>query len=174
MLPAETVTRRRTPADRPAAEPVVNVVLDTNTVLDWLLFAEPAARAVGEAIVADHLRWLATPRMLAELRAVLGRRLADRWESARELALTIDVAPWATMCDEPDRGRRLVCRDRADQMFIDLACAHGPSLLLTRDRALLALRRRAAAVGVQVATAQAWFGARATGHAAGAPAPGPR
>jgi len=42
-------------------------------------------------------------------------------------------------------------------MFIDLAVASAPSWLVTRDRALLALRRRAAARGVVVATPEQWL-----------------
>jgi predicted nucleic acid-binding protein len=50
----------------------------------------------------------------------------------------------------------LVCRDPTDQMFIDLALTCRPSWLVTRDRALLSLRRRAAPQGVAIGTAQQW------------------
>jgi len=162
MLPTETVTSsgasaHGAPTAARATVEATRLILDTNTVLDWLVFADPAGRAVGGAIAGGGLRWLVTPLMLAELRGVLARRLPERWEPARELALTIDVMPWVTTCAEPSVGPRLICRDAADQVFIDLACEHRPSLLLTRDRALLALRRRAAALGVQIATAKAWL-----------------
>jgi len=134
------------------------LVLDTNTVLDWLVFADTPALAIGEAIAQGRLSWLTTPRMLGELHAVLARPLPARWEPARELALTIDVVALAVVCAEPPPdGRCLVCRDAADQMFIDLARRHGPAVLLTRDRALLALRRRAVAFGVEITTAAAWW-----------------
>ncbi|MBE7420465.1 MAG: PIN domain-containing protein [Ideonella sp.] len=170
MLPTETVTSRgATTLDAPAAplastaaaEPT-RLIVDTNTVLDWLVFADAAGCAVGDAIAGGSLRWLATPRMLAELRSVLASPLPERWESARELALTIDVMQWVKLCAEPKPERRLVCRDPADQMFIELACEHSPSRLLTRDRALLALRRRAAALGVQIETASVWLARRQT------------
>ncbi|HEU5295095.1 MAG TPA: PIN domain-containing protein [Burkholderiaceae bacterium] len=131
-------------------------MLDTNIVLDWLVFGDASSRAVGAAIAAGRLTWLSTPRTLAELRAVLARPLAARWEATREHALTIDVATMALVCPEPATGKRLVCRDAADQVFIDLAGAHSPAVLLTRDRALLALRRRAVALGVDIATAASW------------------
>jgi putative PIN family toxin of toxin-antitoxin system len=161
MLPTDNVTRLGDgsalvlPNTRPDAG---RVVLDTNTVLDWLLFGEPLAVAVGTAIAEGQLRWLATPRIVAELRSVLVRPLAARWESTREHVLTIDVAPLITMCAEPAPAAadHLICRDRNDQVFIDLALAHSPTTLLTRDRALLALRRRAAARGVVITTASAW------------------
>lgn len=133
------------------------VVLDTNAVLDWLVFGDPTARVVGAAITDGRLQWLVSPRMLAELSAVLSRPLNPRWDHAREHALTIDVAALALLCAEPAiASSRLLCRDASDQVFIDLARAHSPAVLLTRDHALLALRKRAAAFGVRITTAAAW------------------
>jgi len=163
MLPTESVTRLAQPDTMDAAPATaaidgpVRVVLDTNIVLDWLVFADPSAATVGAAIASGALRWLTTPRMYSELRAVLARPLTTRWDPARELALTIDLSCLAVVCAEPaSTGRSLECRDASDQVFIDLALEHGPAVLLTRDRALLALRRRAAAFGVVITTAVAW------------------
>jgi len=154
------VSTPRLASSLPAATQAGTLVLDTNTVLDWLVFGDGAGLAVGEAIASGELRWLATPRMLAELHAVLARPLARRWESARELALTIDVERLVTSCAEPRVGHRLVCRDPADQGFIDLAFAYRPAVLLTRDRALLALQRLARNEGVRIQTATAWLAER--------------
>jgi len=161
MPPTKAVTRSEVAAS-PRQAPVWPgaLVLDTNAVLDWLVFGDGAALAVGEAIARGELRWLVTPRMLAELNAVLARPLARRWERARELALTLDVSSRATICAEPPTAKRLICRDAADQVFIDLAHAHRPALLLTRDRLLLSLRRRAADDGVRIETVAGWLAAR--------------
>ena len=136
----------------------LHVVLDTNVVLDWLVFSDAAACRVGDAIAGRALRWIVTPRMLQEWQSVLARPLAARWEEARQRALTVDLSAHCSICVEvaspPDR--RLLCRDPDDQVFIDLALAHRPALLLTRDRALLALRRSAIAGGVTVATPSRW------------------
>ena len=48
------------------------------------------------------------------------------------------------------------CSDPDDQIFIDLAIAQGAQLLLTRDRALLKLARKAQRHGVWVATPERW------------------
>src|SRR5262245_56565481 len=108
MLPAETVTSAPR-SGQTGRHGVVSsredgprcVVLDTNTVLDWLVFRDPPACGVGAAITGGRLRWLASPRMVAELRAVLCRPLASRWEVAREQALTTDTAQWTSPCAEP-------------------------------------------------------------------------
>jgi len=137
----------------------LHAVLDTNVVLDWLVFADAAGCRVGDAVASGALQWLATPRILQEWRAVLARPLATRWEEARQRALTVDVSARCRLCDEvaPAPARRLICRDPDDQVFIDLALIHAPTLLLTRDRALLALRRRAGDCGVTVMTPSQWL-----------------
>lgn len=132
-------------------------MIDTNALLDWLVFQDRTALAFGAAISDGRLAWLATPSLLDELRLVLARPLAERWEPARKRALTVGLAPLLTMCVSPAPAHpALACRDASDQMFIDLALANAPCWLITRDRALLALQRRAAASGVSVGTPAQW------------------
>ena len=134
------------------------VVIDTNAVLDWLVFRDPSAVALGEAIEQRRWTWCATPAMLDELRWILARPLAVRWDQAQKLALTIDFEALAALCEAavPAPREALVCRDRADQMFIDLALCCPPCWLVTRDKALLGLRRRATALGVVIAPPELW------------------
>jgi putative PIN family toxin of toxin-antitoxin system len=133
------------------------VVIDTNVLLDWCVFRQPAALALVGAVQAREWSWIVTPAMVEELRCVLARPLAERWQAAQKLALTIDVDAIARMCTPPAAfAAKLVCRDPNDQMFIDLALARSPCWLITRDRALLALRRRAVPHGVAIATPEFW------------------
>jgi len=134
------------------------VVIDTNAALDWLVFREPSALALGGAIEQRRWTWCATPTMLDELRWVLARPLAARWNRAQKLALTIDLTALATVIERAVPASRdvLVCRDPTDQMFIDLALGCPPCWLVTRDKALLALRRRATVRGVVIAPAELW------------------
>jgi uncharacterized protein len=138
------------------SDAATRAVIDTNAVLDWLVFGELAAVELARAISLGQVHWLVTPRMREELLAVLGRPLSDRWEGARKHALTTDATAIAIGCDAPMPDRTLVCRDPDDQMFVDLALAQAPAWLITRDRALLALRRRAAGHGVIVCTPTQW------------------
>jgi predicted nucleic acid-binding protein len=129
------------------------LVLDTNVVLDWLVFAEPSCAAVGDAVVAGRVRWIACARMRDELAEVLARGLAAR----RGVDPAALLAAWdrhATPLDTPP-GQPLACTDPDDQVFIDLAIAHR-AVLLTRDRALLALARRAAPRGVLITPPGRW------------------
>jgi uncharacterized protein len=141
------------------------VVIDTNALLDWLVFREPSALALGDAVEQGRWMWCATPATLDELRWILVRPLAMRWQPAQKLALTTDVGALATLrpaAPVPAPDGAMVCRDPADQMFIDLALGNRPCWLVTRDKALLALRRRAAARGVVIATPVQWHREHAT------------
>ena len=131
-------------------------ILDTNVVLDCLVFRNPACAGLADALGLT-VAWLTTASMRAELAHVLGRGLGARWpaEPARVLAFFDSRA-----CVEPEPPRsRLACADASDQVFIDLAVAHR-AVLLTRDRALLKLARRATLHGAAVTTPEGWPMAR--------------
>jgi predicted nucleic acid-binding protein len=49
-----------------------------------------------------------------------------------------------------------VCRDPDDQKFIDLALAAKAQWLVSRDKALLALAKRAKARGLLIVKPEAW------------------
>jgi predicted nucleic acid-binding protein len=135
-----------------------SLVLDTNVVLDLLLFADPATPALRAALDAGQLRWMATTVMREELRRVLAyphivarmdfhQRHADALLAAYDAqAQLLDVAPKAPY----------TCTDADDQKFIDLAfqlaAAAGGTLLLSKDKAVLKLRKRLAAHGVIVSS----------------------
>jgi uncharacterized protein len=135
-------------------EPALTVI-DTNVVLDWLVFDEPSTRPVAAAIEAGRLHWISTAAMLAEQRHVIRGLASSRW-LADPLTLESAYARWATMTEAPQVLTSPRCSDPDDQIFIDLALARRAPWLLTRDRALLKLGRRARAAGTQVLTPDAW------------------
>jgi uncharacterized protein len=138
-------------SDSSAAAPQPEVVLDTNAVLDWLVFDDPAMRGPGAAVDAGHWRWVTTQAMLDELFEVIARpALAALAGDGR--ALRDRVATLAQVVAMPalEAADILPCCDRDDQPFIDLAIARRARLLLTRDKALLSLARRARGFGVSV------------------------
>jgi predicted nucleic acid-binding protein len=127
-------------------------ILDTNVVLDCFVFRNPACQALVDTLEAG-LIWLSTPAMRAELLHVLGRGVGERWAvPAAQVLARFDHH--ARLEAEPPPSR-LVCSDASDQIFIDLAVARR-ALLLTRDRALLKLARRAALCGAAVLTPERW------------------
>jgi len=136
---------------------ITAVVLDTNVVLDWLVFRNPHCVPLARAIEEGRLRWLVTEPMRGELAHVLGRGVANTWapdhdqlwESWRRLSET--VLPPAPVGE----AIRLRCTDADDQKFVDLALSSA-QWLISRDRAVLKLARRAQRLGVRVATPERW------------------
>ncbi len=129
-------------------EPAPGIVLDTNIVLDLLVFNDPATVPLREALDTGQLRWIATAAMRDELERVLAypqiaKRLAfyalapDAVLAARDaLVHTVEVAPKAP----------ITCKDPDDQRFIDLAVNHR-CLVLSKDQAVLSMAKRLLAHG---------------------------
>jgi predicted nucleic acid-binding protein len=137
------------------AEPLI---LDTNVILDWLVFDDLAARPLVKALAAGQLIWMATAPMLDELDAVLDRNLPARWEGARQMAKALPARSLATVVNTPQASvQSPQCSDRADQKFVDLALALRVRWLLSHDRALLRLARALRLAGVRVATPAVWW-----------------
>ncbi len=129
------------------------VVIDTNIVLDLLLFRDPSTAALAQALALGALVWYATPAMRDELQRVLSYPALKPWLARADR----DDAP--SILAQFDRLSRVHaevpsgaprCSDPDDQKFIDLALSL-QALLLSKDHAVLRLRRALAARGVTVA-----------------------
>jgi len=130
------------------------LVLDTNIVLDLLVFADPSAAPLRPLLAQGRLVWIATRPMRDELACVLAyphvaARLAPADAGAPQVLAAFDAG--ARLVDEAPRAP-CICQDADDQKFIDLAAAHG-AILLSKDQAVLRLRKRLAPLGAQVAVA---------------------
>ena len=133
-------------------------VLDTNVVLDWLLFGNPQCAPLQQALTTAALRWVATAEMRDELAHVLACGRLDRWSPDLPLLWSL----WEKYCVEvpapapASHANRLRCCDPDDQKFIDLAVACGARWLISRDRAVLKLTRRLRERGVAAMTLGEW------------------
>ena len=119
------------------------VVLDTNVLLDLYVFNDPRTEALKTAIESDQLDLLTCRQALAELADVLVRpkfkltperchEILMQWQSsARAIADSeIQVSPWR-------------CKDKADQIFLDLAWTFRPCTLISKDLQVLKFSKRA-------------------------------
>ena len=128
------------------------LVLDTNVVLDLLVYADPAAAPLHALLAHTSIRWLTTDWMREELHRVLDypqiqKRLAARALTAQRVLALFD-ARTHTVATAPKAP--YTCQDRDDQPFIDLAVAYRAHLL-SKDKAVLCMRQRLARLGVMVA-----------------------
>lgn len=129
------------------------VVLDTNVLLDLYVYQDPRTLPLKNAIEGDQLDLFTCTQAMAELADVLARdkfKLApDRqqdilkdWSQRSRLIADAEIAraPWR-------------CKDRADQVFLDMAWTYRPCVLLSKDLQVLKFAKRAAKEGVRIASA---------------------
>jgi putative PIN family toxin of toxin-antitoxin system len=137
----------------PAGTPLL--VIDTNIALDLLVFEDPATNALREAVWRQQVVWLATGGMRDELQRVLGYPQIARRLATRALAADAVLTQFDRLSHRVPEGPRAAvrCRDPDDQIFIDLAVAHGAELL-SKDGLVLRLHKRLALLGVRVAQAR--------------------
>jgi predicted nucleic acid-binding protein len=146
------------PLQTEPSAPIARAVIDTNVVLDWLVFRNPGCAPFVQALLAGQLHWLATTAMRDELAHVLSRGVAAAWKPDHAAVW----AAWERHATEvpavaaSGAASRLRCTDADDQKFIDLALGHPARWLLTRDRAVLKLARRTRAFGLDIVTPEAW------------------
>lgn len=123
----------------------LRLVLDTNFWLDWLVFDDPSIAPIKAAVAAGRAEVFIDAVCEAELERSLGYDLGKR---------AVDIAACITECrrvarriesvaKEPRSARLPACRDPDDQKFLEVALAAGAGFLVTKDRALLDLARRA-------------------------------
>lgn len=127
-----------------------NVILDTNIVLDTFVFNDPATKPLLSALQSGSLRWIATASMRDELERVLAypkiaKRLAFYQLQAADVLAQFDTRVHAV---EIAAKAPIICKDPDDQKFIDLAVAHH-ALVLSKDNAVLCMKKRLLALGAQ-------------------------
>ncbi|UCU98906.1 putative toxin-antitoxin system toxin component, PIN family [Acidovorax radicis] len=144
----------RLAAEAAAGEPARPVVVDTNVALDLLIFSDPRTAPLRALLAQGRLAWIATQVMRDELERVLAyphiaaRMAYYRVDAGQVLAgfdaqaRLVDVAPRISY----------VCKDADDQKFIDLAAAHR-AILLSKDKAVICMRKRLLTLDAHVATA---------------------
>lgn len=130
------------------------MVLDTNIVLDLFVFDDPAARELKARLGQGEWRWIATRPMRDELERVLSYpqiapRLGLCGLQAHHVMAGFDRH--AVLVDPPPKAT-VTCSDADDQKFIDLAVQHR-CMLLSKDSAVLSMKKRLASLGVSALTA---------------------
>lgn len=120
------------------------LVLDTNVVLDMLVFDDPLVRPLAQALAAGEVSAWADADTLRELELVLAYPQFKLDEAARRTAYEryrslVHLAPAETSTPLPPLPR---CRDRDDQKFLVLTARAGASWLVSKDKRLLSLADR--------------------------------
>ena len=120
------------------------VVLDTNILLDIFVFDDQRASNLKKAIVDGSIAAIASQKTFLEFADVISRPLfklntarqgamLTQWQSIAQLHDDSNLAPAPWKCQDPD-----------DQIFLDLAYQVRPSILISKDNAVLNIAGRAA------------------------------
>lgn len=137
-------------AAAPAQTPAPRVVLDSNIWVDILIFDDAVARPIRAALEAGQLDAIISPACREELRRVLGYPQFARYAVDTQAALAWVDRVTRSVADPEDgarvQGEAFVprCKDRDDQKFLALADAADVAYLVSKDRAVLKLKRRMA------------------------------
>ena len=142
------------PAEGVPGESARPVVVDTNVALDLLIFSDPRTAPLRTLLAQGRLDWIATQVMRDELERVLAYpHIVSRMDFYR-----VDAAQVLAAFDAQARLVEIaprvayVCKDADDQKFIDLAAAHR-AILLSKDKAVICMRKRLLTLDAHVATA---------------------
>ena len=126
------------------------LVLDTNVILDLLVFKDPTAEPIRHLLNAKLVDAVRSEASMRELIDVIQRPtfklnqeeqaiILQAWESVTRLLenTAIESAPFT-------------CRDLDDQVFINMAYSLRPALLLSKDLLVLELGASAKPHGVEI------------------------
>jgi putative PIN family toxin of toxin-antitoxin system len=119
------------------------VVLDTNIRVDILVFDDQRAHPLRGALTNKTIDAVATAQTIEEFQDVISRPQFDlsleqqkeidlQWQTWSRILddVSIEVAPWK-------------CKDRDDQVFINLAYSLRPAILISKDKLVLKIAKRA-------------------------------
>jgi predicted nucleic acid-binding protein len=135
------------------------VVIDSQSLFDWMVFRNPVCERWETALVGPDWEWIFTSELKSEFDFVAAKGFGERWP----VDMPALAARWQrhgrAVEIPPPLGAavRLHCTDADDQKFIDLAIAARAHTLVTRDKALLRLARKAAERhGVRICKPEVW------------------
>jgi putative PIN family toxin of toxin-antitoxin system len=139
----------------------MQLVLDTNVWIDWLVFDDPAVEPLKAAHRDGRVHIVVDEACLQELKTVLAYPEFSL-DDAQKTDHLAEVARCTVRHDDPRLARPIPlprCSDPDDQKFLTLALDAAADWLLTRDKALLKLNRRLKTAGFRVGSPAQWSAA---------------
>src|ERR1700759_2269343 len=106
----------------PARMPPKLVVIDSQSLFDWMVFRSPICECWDAALNGENWEWTFTSDMKAEFDCVAAKGFGERWPVDQDaIAATWSRLGHAVETPAPlGAASRLHCTDPDDQKFIDL------------------------------------------------------
>jgi putative PIN family toxin of toxin-antitoxin system len=133
------------------------IILDTNVCLDLFVFHDPRWAPLLAALESGAVQAVTRADCRDEYRIVLHYPHLPLDEAARLHAEARFDALIQVVAPDSRAIRLPVCSDRDDQKFLEIARDAGAAILVTKDKALLKLARKAAREGLfHIMTPETW------------------
>jgi uncharacterized protein len=137
-------------------------VLDTNVVIDWLMFDHPFMNPLREQVADGRIVVLTHAPAQDELQRVLAYRQLklspvrqlDIFKRYLAATTTVALPTGASLKNLMMPATFPRCRDRDDEHFIALAFHQKADALVSRDNAVFGLKSRAAKWGLNILNVQ--------------------
>lgn len=126
------------------------VVLDTNILLDIFVFNDERALQLKKALFDKATQFLASQKTIGEFADVISRPLFKLDKQTQ----TAILAQWQSIAEQQDDSNLASapwqCQDPDDQIFLDLAYQLRPTILISKDNALLQIAHRTASENILI------------------------
>jgi uncharacterized protein len=134
--------------------PPVKLVLDTNVVMDWLVFQDASLNPLREAMRAGHVTLITHAAATQELRRVLTYPALKLDVVRQKDVFERYEAQTSLMPADSDRAELPTgfprCRDPDDNPFIALTWHTRADALVSKDKAVLKVARRCRKFGFSI------------------------
>ena len=126
------------------------LVLDTNVILDLLVFKDPSAKPIRLLLDAKLVDAVRTEESMLELIDVIQRPAFKLSREEQEVILQAWESSTRLLENAVMESAPFTCRDLDDQVFINMAYSLRPALLLSKDLRVLELHRTAMRYGIEI------------------------
>jgi putative PIN family toxin of toxin-antitoxin system len=126
------------------------LVLDTNVILDLLVFKDPTAEPIRHLLDAKLVDAVRSEASMLELIDVIQRPMFKLSREEQDIILQAWESVTRLLENAAIESAPFTCRDLDDQIFLDMAYSIRPALLLSKDLLVLELRPKAKPHGVEI------------------------
>ena len=126
------------------------LVLDTNVILDLLVFRDPTAEPIRHLLDAKLVDAVRSEASMLELVDVIQRPIFKLSQQEQEIILLVWESLTRLVENTAIESAPFICRDLDDQIFLDMAYSIRPAVLFSKDLRVLELRVSAKGHGVEI------------------------
>jgi len=126
------------------------LVLDTNVILDLLVFKDPSTEPIRHLLDAKLVDAVRSEASMQELVDVIQRPIFKLSQQEQEMILQAWESLTRLLENTAIESAPFICRDLDDQIFLDMAYSIRPAVLFSKDLRVLELRVSAKGHGVEI------------------------